>query len=175
MADIVGFAEQSVRASLSQLEEPLSLLDTTFNRFSNQQVAGTYLFSTEGESVNVRANFRDVFSEDGPAFKVASTPNNTLIQFNRFANTQVSGTYLFASEAESVSIRENFGDVFAEEGIAFYAYDADANVGIDYYRLANTQVDGTYLFVNQQERDSALAQFPSLFRDEGVAFEVAPV
>lgn len=153
--------------------DPLSLLDTTFNRFSNRQVAGTYLFATEGESESIRANFGNIFSEDGAAFKVATIPNDDLVRFNRFANLNVPGTYLFATEGESASIRANFGNVFAEEGIAFYAYDANANVGIDYYRLANTQVPGTYLFVNQQEKDSALAQFGGLFVDEGVAFEVA--
>ncbi len=39
-------------------------------------------------------------------------------------------------------------------------------------RLANTQVAGTYLFVNEAEKNSALANFPDLFRNEGVAFEV---
>ncbi len=151
---------------------PLSLLDTQFYRFSNRQVGGTYLFASEGESVNIRQNFSNVFSEDGPAFRVATQEGDNLLRFNRFANTQVEGTYLFATEGESVSIRQNFGNIFREEGIAFYAYGADANVGTDYYRLANTQIQGTYLFVNKQERDSALAQFPNLFRDEGIAFEV---
>ncbi len=96
-----------------------------------------------------------------------------LVKFNRFANLQVSGTYLFATEGESVSIRENFSNVFREEGTAFYAYGADAGRGTDYYRLANTQVSGTYLFVSEAEKNSALANFPNLFRNEGVAFEVA--
>ena len=50
---------------------------------------------------------------------------------------------------------------------------AVANRGMDYYRLRNIQVSSTYLFVNQSERDSALARFPELFVDEGIAFEVA--
>ncbi len=155
--------------------DPLSRLDTTFNRFSNRQVAGTYLFASEGESGGIRQNFSNVFAEDGGAFRVATIPGDSLIRFNRFANSNIPGTYLFATEGESASIRQNFGNIFREEGVAFYALGADANIGTDYYRLANTQVPGTYLFVAEAEKNSALAQFPGLFRNEGVAFEVASV
>ncbi len=61
-----------------------------------------------------------------------------IIRFNRFANLQVAGTYLFATEEESISIRQNFSDIFQEEGIAFYTYSPNAEIGTNYYRLANT-------------------------------------
>jgi peptidyl-prolyl cis-trans isomerase A (cyclophilin A) len=94
-----------------------------------------------------------------------------LIQFNRFQNSLVPGTYLYASEQESVNIRQNFPN-FREEGTAFYAYGADANRGVDFYRFQNTLIPGTYLFVGEGERQNILANFPQ-FREEGVAFEVA--
>lgn len=156
----------------------LSLLNTPLNRFRNLQIQGTYLFATEGESVSIRENYSNVFDEEGPAFKVAlQKTDDDLVQFNRFANKQVQGTYLYANEEESISIRQNYSNVFEEEGIAFYAFGADQGIGEDYYRMANTQVQGTYLFVGQQERDQILADpnLNQIFRDEGVAFEVAPV
>lgn len=149
-----------------------TLLNTPLNRFRNKFVGGTYLFATEGESETIIRDFSDTFELEGEAFKVATQPADNLLRFNRFTNLQVAGTYLFATETESISIREKFSNVFREEGIAFYAYGADANKGTDYYRLANTQVQGAYLFVDEAEKNSALTQFPNIFRDEGVAFEV---
>jgi hypothetical protein len=146
-------------------------LNTTLNRFRNKFVGGTYLFANQAESESIIANFSDTFALEGEAFKVSSEPADGLVRFNRFANLQVAGTYLFANEGESVSIRQNFGNVFREEGTAFYAYDADAGLGTDYYRLANTQVAGTYIFVNEAEKDQIVASFPQ-FTLEGIAFEV---
>ncbi len=89
--------------------------------------------------------------------------------FNRFRNKDVPGTYLFANEAESESIRANFPN-FVEEGIAFYAYDADAQIATDFYRFRNTSQPGTYIFVAEAERESIINNFPN-FVEEGVAFE----
>lgn len=149
-----------------------TLLNTTLNRFRNKLVAGSYLFATEGESQSIIVNFSNVFELEGAAFQVSSQAGDNLVKFNRFRNKLVSGTYLFATEGESQSIIANFSQTFELEGTAFYAYGADAGLGTDYYRLANLQVAGTYLFVDETEKNSALAQFPNLFRNEGVAFEV---
>lgn len=145
-----------------------SELNTPLNRFRNRDIQGTYLFATEGESVNIRANFPN-FVEEGRAFSVSTTPQDGLVRFNRFQNNLVPGTYLFATEAESVNIRANFRN-FVEEGIAFYAYDANAQIAADFYRFQNTQQSGTYLFVGEGERDNILANFPQ-FTLEGTAFE----
>ena len=78
---------------------------------------------------------------------------------------------MYASEDESLSIRRDFPN-FIEEGTAFYAYGKDANLGVDFYRMQNTQQPGTYLFVGEEEKNNILNQFPQ-FVLEGVAFEVA--
>ena len=144
----------------------------SINRFQNQDVQGTFLFAGAIESVNVRNNFSDLFNEEGFAFNVFAEPENDLIRINRFQNSQVPGTFLFASEEESVSIRANF-PTFIEEGIAFYAYDSEAGIGEDYYRFQNSQIPGTYIFVDEQERNNIINN-PNLsqFQLEGVAFEV---
>lgn len=147
-------------------------LDTQLYRFSNNFIPGTYLFVTEGERESIKANYYDIFEEEGAAFKVANQHGDNLIQFNRFANLNVPGTYLYANEEESISIRSNFSHVFSEEGIAFYAYSGDAGIGTDYYRMSNTEVSGTYIFVNEFEKNQILANFPQLFVNEGIAFEV---
>ncbi len=154
--------------------DPLSLLTTQIVRFRSEQVAGTYLFASEQESRSIRRNFSDSFTEEGDAFKVATEDNgnDNLIRFNRFQNNNVQGTYLFASEQESRNIRRNFSDAFTEEGVAFYALGADSEVGTEYYRLRNRNLSGTYIFVNETEKNQILNTLPQ-FVNEGIAFKVA--
>jgi hypothetical protein len=97
-------------------------------------------------------------------------PNEGLLQFTRFQNTQRPGTYLFAGPEEATNIRQNFPD-FKEEGVAFYALDSSRNLGTQMYRFQNSSVPGTYLFAGPTEKDNILANFPN-FRLEGEAFEV---
>lgn len=89
---------------------------------------------------------------------------------NRFQNRDLSGTYLFADEAESVSIRRNFPN-FIEEGQAFrVAVEPGADL-IRLNRFQNSSVPGTYLFADETESVSIRQNFPN-FIEEGVAFYV---
>lgn len=96
--------------------------------------------------------------------------HDQLTRFYRFQNRDKPGTYLYADEAERVSIRNNFPN-FIEEGTAFYAYGANSNQGEKIYRFQNSQQPGTYLFVAEAERQNIIANFPQ-FIQEGIAFEV---
>ena len=93
--------------------------------------------------------------------------------FNRFQNQDVQGTFLFATEDESVDIRRDFPQ-FNEEGIAFYAYRAGSGIADPFYRFQNSQQPGTYIFVTEQERQNILTSFPK-FVEEGIAFEATAI
>lgn len=156
-----------IDSDLFLVEKPV--LSDTFTRFQNSAQPGTYLFTNDAESQNVKANFSPPFVEEGMAFKVSMEFNDELLKFNRFQNSSVPGTYLYANEAESASILQNFPQ-FQLEGTAFYAYGADANKGQDFYRFQNSELPGTYIFVGEAERQSIKANFPQ-FVEEGIAFE----
>ncbi len=145
------------------------ILNTPFNRFQNSDRVGTFLFAGETESQNILQNFSPPFNLEGRAFSVSQQQRDNLIQFNRFQNTSVAGTYLFATEGESINIRQNFPQ-FKEEGIAFYAFGASANQATPFYRFQNTQQPGTFIFVSDTERQNILQNFPQ-FVEEGIAFE----
>ncbi|MGK7898600.1 MAG: hypothetical protein AB4372_34535 [Xenococcus sp. (in: cyanobacteria)] len=103
------------------------------------------------------------------AFKAAFQPGDNLISLNRFQNSNVPGTYLYAGEAESQNIRQNFPN-FIEEGIAFYVYGVGAGEATQFIRFQNSDVPGTYLYAAGAEADSIRANFPQ-FIEEGIAFE----
>jgi hypothetical protein len=151
-------------------------------------------FNSEGDAISDSENY-DINSdfEQNPALAIGA--NNTMVitaddnathdfdpyariyeselntPLNRFQNRNAPGTYLFATEGESVSIRTNYPN-FVEEGIAFYAYNADAQIASDFYRFQNSSQLGTYLFVGETERQTILQNFPN-FIEEGIAFEAA--
>ena len=93
--------------------------------------------------------------------------------FNRFQNSNVPGTFLYATEQESIDIRRNFPE-FVEEGVGFNASVERNDELVAFNRLRNTQQPGTFLYVNDQElqdiqNDSGLSE---IFELEGFAFSV---
>ena len=97
--------------------------------------------------------------------------DNLDVNINRFQNTDIPGTYLFANDEESKSIRENFPN-FSEEGLAFQVADKPGNGLIPLYRFQSLITPGTYLFAAQEERESIKENFSDAFTEEGLAFYV---
>ena len=151
-----------------------SLFDTSIIRFQNITRQGTYLYVGEDEAQSVRTNFADIFIEEGEAFQVASTPseNDDLITIYRFASSEDPGTYLYVNAEERRDILQDYRSNFQEDGIAFYTYGADADQGVDIFRLQSIDNPGTYVFVQEAEKDLILRDFSNSFNLEGVAFEV---
>jgi hypothetical protein len=86
----------------------------------------------------------------------------------RFQNSDRPGTYLFAGEEESKSIRQNFPN-FREEGFAFNVSNEPDDELIVFNRFQNNAVPGTYLYAGTAESASIEQNFPN-FVKEGVAF-----
>ncbi|VEP15024.1 hypothetical protein H1P_300046 [Hyella patelloides LEGE 07179] len=169
----VGVNDEDIAVGDDNLSDGpvLGPLDTNINRFQSTERPGTFLFAGEAESVSIRENFSDTFVEEGLAFQVADEPGEDLIQINRFQNTQVPGTFLFAAETESVNIRDNFSDTFVEEGIAFYVFGAGSDQATPFTRFQNIEEPGTFVFASPQESASIRDNFSDTFIEEGIAFE----
>ncbi len=154
---------------LAEGDRPLITLNKPMYRFRNTSYdTGVYLYAGETESESIKENYGN-FVEEGLAFYVSPTPQDGLIAFNRFQNTNLPGTYLYAGETESESIRENYAN-FVEEGIAFYAYPQGSQMAATISRFQNGSLPGTYLYTGQPETDSVINNYPN-FNLEGIAFE----
>lgn len=161
----------STSVTITDNDSAMSELNDRFYRFQNTARPGTYLFAGEEERISINRDFSPPFKEEGFAFNVSKEEQDGLVRFNRFQNKDVPGTYLFANEEESATIRQKFPQ-FEEEGTAFYAFGADANRGQDVIRFQNIANPGTYLFALEDEAASIRKDFSSIFKEEGVAFEV---
>jgi hypothetical protein len=73
------------------------------------------------------------------------------------------------SEAERDFVRNNLSQ-YVDEGIGFYAYGADANLGVDVFRFFNTVAGGHFFTISEVERNSVLNSLPQ-YLFEGVGFE----
>ncbi len=114
--------------------------------------------NTPDASTNFTFNITDI--ADG-----VQVLNETLF---RFQNSDRPGTFLFANEEESVSIRENFPN-FIEEGPAFKVASEPGDDLIRFNRFQNSAVPGTYLYATEGESESIRQEFPQ-FIEEGIAF-----
>lgn len=166
------FGDRDLSFATDSLEpEPEeNALDTEIFRFQNNDVPGTYIYVGESEAQNIRENFNN-FTEEGLAFNVAVESGDNLIPMYRFLSEVNPGTYLFVGESERENIREDFADSFTEEGLAFYTYSADSELGTDFSRFQNTAQPGTYLFATGEEKANIRENFPN-FVEEGIAFSV---
>jgi hypothetical protein len=88
----------------------------------------------------------------------------------RFQNTTLPGTYLYAAQQESQSIRANNPE-FVEEGFAFNVAVEPSDDLIRINRFQNSDVPGTYLYAAEEESISIRQNNPN-FREEGIAFYV---
>ena len=95
------------------------------------------------------------------------------LNINRFQNSDVPGTFLFAGENESASIRANLPQ-FEDEGFAFRVADESGEELVEIFRFQSVNNPGTFLFVGQEERQSINANFSTEFVEEGTAFFVLP-
>ena len=93
--------------------------------------------------------------------------------FSRFQNSDVPGTYIYATGDEAENIRTSFPN-FVEEGVAFNAAIAPDDDLIPLFRLESNQLAGTFLYVGQEELDSinASPDFSDDFTNQGIAFYV---
>ncbi|MEM9275437.1 MAG: hypothetical protein AAGA80_21090, partial [Cyanobacteria bacterium P01_F01_bin.143] len=112
-----GFVEEGVAFSAAiEADDDLIAL----NRLESNQLPGTFLYVGEEElaSINADPNFSNAFTDQGVAFYVYGAGAGEETPFSRFQNSDVPGTYLYATGEEADSIRANFPG-FIDEGIAF--------------------------------------------------------
>ena len=118
-ANLPGFVEEGVafNAAIEPNDDLIAL-----SRLESNQLPGTFLYVGEEElnSINEDPNFSNAFTNQGIAFYVYGVGANQETPFSRFQNSNVPGTYLYATGAEADNIRANLPG-FVDEGIAFEA------------------------------------------------------
>ncbi len=79
-------------------------------------------------------------------------------------------SYIFVAAEEAQSIRDQFGEIFVEEGLAFQAGDEISDELVPFFRFQSSNNPGRYIYVGEEERNSINQNFAESFTEEGIAF-----
>lgn len=82
----------------------------------------------------------------------------------------MSGFFFFTTSIEERDYVIDNLSQYNYEGIGFYAYGAETNLGADIYRFFNTQAGGHFFTSSIEERDFVIDNV-SLYNYEGIGFE----
>ncbi len=141
-------------------------------RIQNTTLPGSYFFTIyDTEKVDALAANPN-WNLEGTAFYTLPAGNTSLSPVYRFRNV-LNGSYLYtAYESEKTEIQANFGATYTLEGVAWRAQQTPAVGYSPLYRFRNL-VNGTYLnTAYESEKDAIVAQFPDIFKLEGIAYYV---
>ena len=156
-----GETEQTLSVTVSGDQE-FEANETFFVQLSNPNSAAII---QDGQAIGTITNDDQEETTSTPLIDALDT------SINRFQNSDLPGTFLFAGENESNSIRTNFPQ-FVEEGTAFRVADEAGEGLIPIFRFQSRNTPGTFVFVEDAERQSINANFSADFVEEGVAFFV---
>lgn len=141
-------------------------------RIQNTTLSGSYFFTIYDFERDSALALHPEWNLEGTAFFTSRVAAPGLSPVHRFQN-KLNGSYLYSIyETERANIVANYGDVFAYEGISWYASQTAQAGYTPLYRFRN-KVNGTYLFsAYESEKDAIIANYGAIFELEGIAYYV---
>lgn len=166
---------QAGTSSSGQNIRPQAFTATDFNpvyRIQNTTLPGSYFFTIYDFEKTAALAANPNWKLEGTAFYTLPAASTDLSPVYRFRN-KLNGSYLYtAYESEKTDIETNYGATFELEGVAWRAQQTPAPGYSPLYRFRNL-VNGTYLnTAYESEKDAIVAQYPDIFKLEGVAYYV---
>jgi Repeat of unknown function (DUF5648) len=155
--------------------QPQAFTATDFNpvyRIQNTTLSGSYFFTIYDFEKTAALAANPNWKLEGTAFYTLPAASTDLSPVYRFRN-KLNGSYLYtAYESEKTDIETNYVATFELEGVAWRAQQTPAVGYSPLYRFRNL-VNGTYLnTAYESEKDAIVAQYPDIFRLEGIAYYV---
>lgn len=142
-------------------------------RFYNMRTGTHFYTASADEKANVQQTLSSVLSFEGVAYTLdAASPVATQALY-RFYNMS-NGTHFYtANDVERDHVIANFGSTYRYEGVAYMVSPAPAAGTTPVYRFYNFRVGGAHFYTaSVAERDSVIADLGSIYRYEGVAYNV---
>ena len=133
----------------------------------NNELSLTYTNTNAAGFADIVINTTDILGQTFSETIRVSVVDNLDTTLTRYQNSDLPGTFLFATEEERESIAQF--PQFVEEGDAFTVSDQPDDGLIVFNRFRNDDVPGTYLYADERESRNIRQQFPQ-FVEEGPAF-----
>ena len=101
------------------------------------------------------------------------TPPSTIMPVYRFYNLRTGSHFYTASSVERLMVNATWPTVFADEGVAFSVNTANAANNQPLWRFYNVRTGSHFYTASDAERAMVNATWPSIFVDEGRAYDVS--
>jgi hypothetical protein len=157
--------------------EPVVETFSDVYRFWSPSLALHFYTIDPAERDAVIQNYPDVWTYEGPVFKAATSAfESGLLPVYRFWSAK-SGHFYTIDEAEKEELIIRGADIWAYEGIAFYAYPegaqpADAKPVYRFVMPSN----GSYFYtIEEADRDWLIRELSDVYTYEGVVYFAYPI
>jgi carbonic anhydrase len=132
-------------------------------------ITGDHFYTTNPDEVKNIPSYQNEGIGFNTPINVPNQLYSDVLPVYRFYNSSTGDHFYTASEQEKDAVITNLND-YQYEGIGYYAYGADANIGADVYRFWNSFTGNHFYTASVSERDSVISNLPEYIY-EGVAFE----
>jgi CSLREA domain-containing protein len=143
-------------------------------RFWSPVFSSHFFTISEAERDYIIANWPGIWTYEGVAFRAFQTQEPGTMPVYRFWSPVDEAHFYTISEAERDYIIANWPGIWTYEGIAFYAYPAQAPVSMAVYRFLSAFNQAHFYTISEAERDYIIATWPDIWTYEGVAFYAYP-
>ncbi|MGV8082752.1 MAG: hypothetical protein AB2L09_03825 [Coriobacteriia bacterium] len=99
--------------------------------------------------------------------------NPRVLPIYRFYNMKTGSHFYTASETERYTVIKKYPTVYKFEGIAYSTNTANTANSVPLYRFYNVKTGTHFYTASEDEKNSVLAKWPTIFKLEGVAYYVS--
>lgn len=155
-------------AFISKALAPLNATSSRVHRFYNTLTGAHFYTISEEEKKHVQEKLK-IFQYEGPTFMAFTRSETDLSPVYRFYN-KISGSHFYTiNESEKNHIIAAWPDIYAFEGVGWYASKLKGDNWVPVYRFFNKSTGTHFYTPNESEREGVIAKLPQ-FVYEGIAY-----
>ncbi len=139
-------------------------------RFYNVRTGTHFYTASTTEAAIVRQTWPTVFADEGIAYHTKASKNPEPLY--RFYNVRTGSHFYTASPEEKAIVLATWPNVFAYEGETYRVSRYNDGTKTAVYRFLNVRNGSHFYTASAHEADLVRQHWPTVYRDEGVAFYV---
>jgi lysyl endopeptidase len=171
-----GRLDQAYNAKLKLWLDGVGCPEKAVYRYRNTNILGHFYTTSTAEGSALIAGGAPLQYE-GVAFTACGSGSTSdgIFPVYRFKHLVQNGVYFYSMLPEEISfVRTSLSHLLKDEGIAYYAYNANASGRYPMYRFRNTTITGANFYtILEAERANVVANVPG-YAQEGIGFYALP-
>ncbi len=145
----------------------------TVHRFWSPVYHSHFYTMDNAEVDRVMTRWPNQWHYEGARFQAFDKPVAGTVPVHRFWSEQYKSHFYTTSATEKADVIRKWPKVWAYEGIAYYAYLPDANLGTAIYRFWSEKGKAHFYTSSAAERADVNRRWPTVWADEGARMRVS--